>query len=421
MLAGAAVLVAAAALTSSCTNGQTSEAESPTTTTAAPMFASGKPKLPQRLLLAHYMPWYQADLAKNLFGWHWTMNHFDPTKMANGKRQIASKHYPVIGPYDSNDEELIDCHVQLMKLAGFDGPIIDWNGSYDHYDYKQIDVNAHHLSQIVEKAGMQYAVLYEDENEMGVLTNEKVITRDQAVPIAKDMFAEVQKTWFSSPNYIKLEGHPLLLSFGTTGYFQQEQWNQIFADLPSKPALVTEYRPRSGAIGGFGWPAPDQDTPTSMPHLDWSYDEAKTNPLFIAPAWPRFDDIYVEAGVHKSWGHIDDAGGKVYEATLTRALKSDSPIIQVATWNDWGEGTEIEPSDEFGYRDLEATQKLRKQYIDPKFAYTPADLRLPVKLYMLRKQHVGDASTLSKLGANSDMLLKGDVKAAGTALKAYPG
>jgi hypothetical protein len=28
-------------------------------------------------------------------------------------------------------------------------------------------------------------------------------------------------------------------------------------------------------------------------------------------------------------------------------------IIQIATWNDWGEGTVVEPSREFGYRDLE--------------------------------------------------------------------
>jgi len=26
-------------------------------------------------------------------------------------------------------------------------------------------------------------------------------------------------------------------------------------------------------------------------------------------------------------------------------------MVQIATWNDWGEGTGIEPTAEFGYRD----------------------------------------------------------------------
>jgi len=69
---------------------------------------------------------------------------------------------------------------------------------------------------------------------------------------------------------------------------------------------------------------------------------------------------------------------------------------------------------------LEATQKLRKKYLDPNFAYTADDLRLPVRLFELRKKHVGEAATLAKLNAISDMLFAGDVKGAKAALKAYP-
>jgi len=384
------------------------------------MFASGKPVVAQRLLLAHYMPWFEADNVGGHWGWHWTMNHFDPSKMTNGRREIAAKQYPLIGPYQSDDEDTIDCHLQLMKLAGIDGPVLDWYGTYDRWDYPVVHKAAQHVAKVAEKAGMKYAVLYEDEGAMGGIVRDKLLTKDQAVAQATDAMKWVQSAWFSSPGYVKVEGHPLLFSFGTTGYFQEDDWNKIFAGLPARPALVTEYRPRSGAVGGFGWPAPDQDKVDQMPHLDWSYSMAKDEPLFVAPAWPRFDDIYKEAGTQHSWGHIDDAAGKVYTTTLTRALESDSPVIQIATWNDWGEGTEIEPSVEYGYRDLEATQKLRKKYLDPNFAYTADDLRLPVRLFELRKKHVGEAATLAKLNAISDMLFAGDVKGAKAALKAYP-
>jgi len=53
--------------------------------------------------------------------------------------------------------------------------------------------------------------------------------------------------------------------------------------------------------------------------------------------------------------------------------------VQLVTWNDWGEGTQIEPSVEFGYRDLEATQRERRR-MTPSFPCIAADLRLPLTM-----------------------------------------
>ena len=109
----------------------------------------------------------------------------------------------------------------------------------------------------------------------------------------------------------------------------------------------------------------------------------------MAVAFPRFHDIYKEARVHESWGRIDDDAGKTFEVTLGRALGSGLPLVQIATWNDWGEGTIIEPSAEFGYRDLEVVQRLRRRQLEPGFPATPDDLRLPLRLYKLRKGAAG--------------------------------
>ncbi len=109
----------------------------------------------------------------------------------------------------------------------------------------------------------------------------------------------------------------------------------------------------------------------------------------MAVAFPRFHDIYQEAKVHESWGRIEDDAGRTFEATLGRALRSGLPLVQIATWNDWGEGTIIEPSVEFGYRDLEVMQRLRRRHVEPAFGATPDDLRLPLRLYTLRKAAAG--------------------------------
>ena len=136
------------------------------------------------------------------------------------------------------------------------------------------------------------------------------------------------------------------------------------------PLYLSEHTRRTAAAGAFDWPVPQVGTKAQ----DAFYKEAKSWPAAMAVAFPRFHDIYEQAKVHKSWGTIDDNGGKTFTATLETAFKSGLPLIQISTWNDWGEGTVIEPSIEFGYRDLEVVQRLRRQYIEPGFPCHPEDL-----------------------------------------------
>ena len=49
-------------------------------------------------------------------------------------------------------------------------------------------------------------------------------------------------------------------------------------------------------------------------------------------------------------------GPNTFEATLDLALQR-TDNVQVATWNDYGEGTIIEPTDEFQYQYLTILQK----------------------------------------------------------------
>ena len=95
-------------------------------------------------------------------------------------------------------------------------------------------------------------------------------------------------------------------------------------------------------------------------------------------AYPRFRDIYAEAGVGTSYGRIEDGDGSTFRRTLALARQSHAPVIQLATWNDYGEGTVIEPTKEFGYRDLMALGG----------ASSSTTLGLPGRLFALRKRGV---------------------------------
>jgi len=118
--------------------------------------------------------------------------------------------------------------------------------------------------------------------------------------------------------------------------------------------------------------------------------------------------------VHKSYGYLDDQGGKTFEQTLELAWQSNSGLIQIATWNDYGEGTTIEPTKEFAYRYLQILQ--RKFAANGKFAYKHWDLRLPIMLHQLRKHHAGKKVRTASLNHASKLLFASKTTEAKTLL-----
>ena len=370
------------------------------------------------LLMAHYMPWFEADPARKRWGWHWTMGHYRPDKITGERREIASRLYPLIGPYDSNDPDTLECHVLLMKLAGIDGVMIDWYGDQDFLDYGIIHRNTQSLIRFIKKAGLRYAVMYEDQT-VPKLIEGKRLKETETIAHGKRLLEWMQTNWFRDPAYLKRDNRPVFMVFGS-GYYKGEEWERIFAALPPPPLFFTESDRRPPAVGGFSWPQPGGGTDAALREVDGFYRLARTWKDFIPAAFPRFVDMYEAAGVHKSWGTIDDRDGKIYAETLERALKSDADIIQLVTWNDWGEGTIIEPSVEYGYRDLEATQRLRRPYAAPPLTYSSQDLRLPVTLYALRKKYKGVPKETARLEEAARFLFAGQTDKARTILAAFP-
>ncbi len=322
--------------------------------------------------MVHMMPWFENRAVSGKWGWHWTMNKVDPDK-----GQIASHFHPLIGAYDSGDQNVIDCQVQLMKLSGIDGMFVDWYGDLDCYDYLNNHRNTQKLFLACKKAGLKFALVYEDQTVPNLISG-NVFTKDQAVNQGRALLSRAAKAWFKDPTYLKQAGKPVFLVFGPQ-YYAEGDWLSLFAGLSPQPAFYTLHHKRGPAVGAYDWPLPSGGAEGCAKEQDAFLERSKSWPSFIPAAYPRFRDFYQEAGLH-GYGIVDDAKGATFVRTLTRALASGQPFAQIATWNDWGEGTQIEPSIEFGYRDLEATQKLTRT------KFKPADLRLPVELYLARKK-----------------------------------
>ena len=337
---------------------------------------------PQRLILAHYMPWYVAKPTSQVWGWHWTMEHFDPDNVVDEKRQLASHFYPLIGPYDSGDKQVLEYHLLLMKLAGIDGVIVDWYGLQDHFDYPILHRNTQQLVEQLTSLKMKFAICYEDKT-IPLLDKAGKLVGNNRVNHATHEITWMAKNWFPLSSYVRLDGKPLLLSFGQSG-LTDEQWSESLEQVAASGSAITyisEHHRRSKAMGAFDWPIPKQ----GLAAISQFEKAAADWPLAIPVAFPRFVDIYEQAKLHDSYGRIEDNQGVTFQRSLVQALKTNQRLIQFASWNDWGEGTQIEPSHEFGYRDLEFTQQARRRHINPRFVPTAKDLRLPAQILERRR------------------------------------
>jgi hypothetical protein len=405
-------------------------AAAPTETAAAPALTPtakpsqqptpthAAPQARDTLLLAHTMPWYQSEEISGAWGWHWTMNHFDP---AQG--ELASHYTPLTGPYDSNDPALLEYQVLLMKLAGIDGVIVDWYGTADFWDYPANQRGAQMLFTYAQKAGLKFGVCYEDQTLKHMLDNQHLQAGEDIVQAQADM-RFMQQVWFQDPIYLKQKDRPVLLVFGPQHFKDAAEWKQVFAGLDPAPLLVSEDTILwDAALSSYPWPPMGVSNGGVLSqkalddYLTAFYLRAAEQPYRVAGAFPGFDDIYQEAGVSAGYGGLDARGGDTFRDTLERAAATNPDVIQLITWNDYGEGTNIEPAQEYGYLYLEILQEFRRQNIQPGFSPQPADLRLPLELYHLRKQHAGDAAVNAALDQVFAAIVSGDMQLAAALLQ----
>ena len=362
---------------------------------------------PATQIFAHFMPWFEADAEEQKWGYHWTMDRVDPnvfdSNESNGRRKIAAHYYPEIGPYDSADDAVLEYQLLLMKLAGIDGVIVDWYGRTDHFDYALLHANTVKLLEYTQRFGLKFAVCYEDQTIPKLVAGGK-IDSSAVVDHAVSEIKWLNESWFSQDNYLQLDGLPVLLSFGNEG-LTNPQWDQVIQSLGFKLQYFSEHHRRDCAVGAFDWPVPNQSKTTETFLRD-----SKQWKHLIPVAFPGFNDFYQQAGVSKDWRQISEAGGETFRKTLRQALAVKSSVVQIATWNDWGEGTMIEPSLEFGDRDLQTLQKLRRELVDPNYKYVAKDLKLPGRLLALRrsKQPVDE----QKLDAIAALITAGNTTAA---------
>jgi hypothetical protein len=375
------------------------------------------PKTNPMPVYMHYMPWFEtpATLGGDKWGYHWTLNNKDPNiQDANGKRQIASHFYPLIGPYASSDPDVIEYHLLLMKLSGVDGVMIDWYGvKGTNGDIDSLLKNSNAAVAKVDDFGLKFAVVLEDRFSRVAEGNP-----NPDIDAARANMAYLRDNYFKNANYIRQPktNAPLVAVFGPITFQDQSQWTQILAAAGEDVDLNTLWF-ESGdagrhADGEFTWIYEDGAQNNHLARqADFYKSRASTLGTVGGVAYPGFHDFYKEGDTDIEIGFdIPHDDGKTLADVLELVGKHSDGMdyLQLATFNDFGEGTMFEPTLESGFDYLHQLQEFTG------VPYGEAELRLVHELYLARKKHAGDASAQRLLDqVSSDLAALRIAEAAG--------
>lgn len=271
------------------------------------------------------------------------------------RRDIGAAHYPAVGPYDSTDPELLKQQIRLAQSAGIDVLAFDWwNGMEDSITDRSLRA----FCDVAEEmhTDVKATAIIDGYCWYGGYPSKKSI----------DMFSYFLETYGDRKAFLQLEGLPVVM-FYQAGTYSPDQWRDIRLALRKRELdgvfLGGDYFEDRFApvFEGLEYYSPLSIRPFFEDGLREGYARSakvcKDNDLITALAvMPGYDDRQVRF----PGTVVARKGSECYDMTWRVAMEQDPDWIMICTWNEWHEGSDIEPSVEYGDYYL----KLTKQYAD---------------------------------------------------------
>jgi PKD repeat protein len=242
--------------------------------------------------------------------------------------------------YDSSDPAQVKQQVADMVSRGIDGAIVDWYGPLStHHNTATLNL----MQEAELRSGFEFAIM----EDVGAVKN----ATDPQQKLIDDL-NYVNATFASSPVYMRRGGRPVIFFFGLETLAIPINWDAVRASIAGNPLFIFR---NSGAFtkpqtnGGFAWLA-NQTTVTpgymSLPYLDNFYSTALKYPALqtFGSGFKGFDDSLALWGKNRK---ILQYCGQTWLASMAEAGKYYSSSnqlenLQLVTWNDYEEGSEIE-------------------------------------------------------------------------------
>lgn len=345
-----------------------------------------EPEPARPLTLAFYHPWYGTPWGPSGKWWKWDSFHFPkrylPERMKNGRRDIAAVDYPLIGAYDNSDPEVVRWHFRLAKAAGIDGFLCSWWKGDSEWARWQSDLFEKVLLPVAQEENFKIAVIdeYAHYNK----------SFSQLIQRATNNLPRLAK----HPAYLKIDGQPVwfvyqvwddwLTASQAAEYVAtvEKKVGDVFWIFDKLKLVATEEWPKAKMMVGPDWLAiPQIDCFGTYSYVGHWRDKRASA---ISALYTGFTKNVRAAGKKSQLpvlpGHdntpVHDApfifpreNGKTLKKFFDAAKKAKPDIIVICSWNEWLEGTTVEPArnwkDPYRYLKIIAEQRGKKWKTPP--------------------------------------------------------
>src|SRR3984893_15024006 len=240
--------------------------------------------------------------------------------------------------YSSTDAGQVARQINDMISRGIDGVIIDWYGPDSSTDQATQLV----MAEAEKHPGFTFAIMVDQgaiywDSCTGCTPQQALISQLQYI----------EQKYFPSPAYMTQGGRPVVTNFDIDLVYAID-WNAVNASLGTKPAFL--FQNNNGfnhtlSSGSYSWVMPTTSD-YGISYLSSFYQAGMAHPSerTAGAAYKGFNDTMA------AWGSgriMKQQCGRTWLNTFSQisALYNTGkqlPFLQLVTWNDCEEGTEIE-------------------------------------------------------------------------------
>lgn len=306
----------------------------------------------------HFMPWFCMQ----------------PGSTTTGSGTLCNSHVQV--GYNSNDPATVKSQMTDIAARGFQGPIIDWYGpNRSIEDQSTLAVKSELESRCIGTACPLSFAIMEDQGAFSKVCPVNGGGTDQTNCILSKVESDLDyanTTYLQSPAYLRVDsgtmtlspsGGPVVFFFVCETCFTNPApnwtliWNTLKTYVSGYPTAPIYFMFRNaGAFthvasdGGFAWINHyGSNDPYGLLYLDNFYDTSLTvtTDETWGASWKGFDNT--NAAWQPTVSITPQQCGNTWVQTLAEmthnndySISRELPFIQLVTWNDYDEGTEIE-------------------------------------------------------------------------------